>query len=375
MTEDSLPSRSQDLDPLDLRVRVLDSVTAEIAVLDVYGEIVYVNDAWRDFADSNGGTPQATGVGANYLDVCRRSAGEDSPGAEEAYRGIQDVLLGAKDYFVLEYPCHSSTSKRWFLLYVSRLKGTQDFAVASHVSITERKMMEERLVMSERLAAIGQAMEGLSHEGRKSLQRSQASLDLLRQHLADDQDALKLLERVGQAQDRLLGVYEDVRNYAAPISIRYEACRLDEVVTAVMSEMALQRPPVRLSHTPLAGTREVEVDVLAIRQVLRLVLDNAVEASDPNSEVNVSYLASDLDGSPAVTIIVSDEGPGVPENRRDEVFEPFCTTKPNGTGLGLAICRRIVAAHGGMIRFGDPLLGGASIYITLPVRQVRSEFA
>ncbi len=72
----------------------------------------------------------------------------------------------------------------------------QNFAVVSHVSITERKIMEERLFMAGRLAAIGQAMEGLSHEGRKSLQRSQASIDLLRLHLAADTAALELLDRV-----------------------------------------------------------------------------------------------------------------------------------------------------------------------------------
>ncbi len=114
------------------------------------------------------------------------------------------------------------------------------------------------------------------------------------------------------------------------------------------------------------------MDIGGIRQVLQLALDNAVEASDDSSVVNVSYRRGIVDGSPAITIIVSDDGPGIPKEDRAKVFEPFYSTKPNGTGLGLAICKRIVSAHSGTIRFEDPLFRGASLYITLPIHRPRA---
>ncbi len=68
-----------------------------------------------------------------------------------------------------------------------------------------------------------------------------------------------------------------------------------------------------------------------------------------------------------MTVVISDNGPGVASEDVDKVFEPFFTTKQRGTGLGLAICKRIAAAHGGRICFGEPRNGGASVYLTLPV--------
>jgi signal transduction histidine kinase len=72
------------------------------------------------------------------------------------------------------------------------------------------------------------------------------------------------------------------------------------------------------------------------------------------------------DGSASLSI--RDNGPGIPEAARNRMFEPFFTTKTRGTGLGLAIARRIVEAHGGSMRAGNPLGGGAEVTIELPLR-------
>ena len=83
--------------------------------------------------------------------------------------------------------------------------------------------------------------------------------------------------------------------------------------------------------------------------------------------IEVEYIQDALDGSPAITVVVSDDGSGVPLADRENVFEPFCTTKTRGTGLGLATCRRIAEAHGGRVCFGKPKRSGASVYLTLPI--------
>jgi signal transduction histidine kinase len=108
------------------------------------------------------------------------------------------------------------------------------------------------------------------------------------------------------------------------------------------------------------------MDVKEIGRALRLLFDNALSCGAPSPVIQVSYCENRLHRSPAVTVIVSDNGPGVPRQHRERVFEPFFTTKMSGTGLGLAVCKRIVSAHGGDIYVGVPLLQGASVYITLP---------
>ena len=140
-----------------LNVSVLGSLAAHIAVLDRDGNIIAVNEAWKRFAHENGNHPDISGVGINYLEVCRRSQERHNDDARDALNGIQAVLEGTLDDFVLEYSCHSPDEKRWFLMSVTPLVGERSGAVVSHTNITERKHIEEALQESEERLAL--AME------------------------------------------------------------------------------------------------------------------------------------------------------------------------------------------------------------------------
>jgi PAS domain S-box-containing protein len=125
---------------------VIDSVSANIAVLDRRGTIVMTNDAWDRFAREN--QPRGsdkTGVGVNYLEVCRTASGESSEGAKEVLAGLQEVLSGNNRDFAFEYPCHSPTVRRWFLLQANGLNRLARGAVLLHIDITARKDLEARL--------------------------------------------------------------------------------------------------------------------------------------------------------------------------------------------------------------------------------------
>lgn len=130
---------------------VLNSLASHIAVLDAQGMIIAVNNAWKQFAETNG-LPEINHamLGADYLAVCQKAFNQ--PNGEEANAvqyGISSVLAGDSDRFHLEYPCHSPTQQRWFYMTVSPLKGGQQGVVISHENITQRKQMEEALKASE----------------------------------------------------------------------------------------------------------------------------------------------------------------------------------------------------------------------------------
>jgi diguanylate cyclase (GGDEF)-like protein len=124
---------------------VLDALPDATAVLDNSGSIVAVNHTWRMFARDNGGHPEATGVGVNYLDLCARSAAAGCEDAHVAAAGLRAVLGGETVHSELEYPCPSPAAKRWFLLRITPLAGAAPGAVASHINITRRKMAEQAL--------------------------------------------------------------------------------------------------------------------------------------------------------------------------------------------------------------------------------------
>lgn len=129
---------------------VLDSLSAHISVLDKDGTITLVNKSWRQFALENGAdwTLKGVGVGSNYLEICRTAQGVNSDEAEAIYYGLRQILSGESKFFTLEYPCHSPTIQRWFLLTASPLKHGSG-AVVSHQNITERRRAGEALRASE----------------------------------------------------------------------------------------------------------------------------------------------------------------------------------------------------------------------------------
>ena len=125
---------------------VLAVLPAHVAVVDKTGTIITVNEAWMAFAEANEGNLRKVGEGVNYLEVCDSATGEWSEGAAAFAEGLRSVLLNGREEFTLEYPCHSPSERRWFLGRVRRLpaNGTP-LALVAHESVTERKLLEERL--------------------------------------------------------------------------------------------------------------------------------------------------------------------------------------------------------------------------------------
>jgi len=128
---------------------VLSSLSAHIAVLDADGDVIAVNAAWERFA-REGGAGARTGVGTDYLAVCRSAAETGEPDVEPVVRGIRAVLDGRLHEYTHEYPCATPAGELWFAMSVTPLARPEGGAVVSHVDITERKRAEQALAASER---------------------------------------------------------------------------------------------------------------------------------------------------------------------------------------------------------------------------------
>ena len=116
---------------------ILDALPEHIAVLDHSGSIVMVNAAWRRFARANGDKDlKHSGPGVNYLEVCRPGLPKDDRYAQDAYRGLRGVLEGSLPIFSMEYPCHSPTEERWFVMNVAPVMSQDIGVVVSHINIS-----------------------------------------------------------------------------------------------------------------------------------------------------------------------------------------------------------------------------------------------
>lgn len=129
----------------------LDALSAHISILDEEGYILSVNSAWRTFGDNNGYSSPNYGIGTSYLEVCDTATARRSSDAPIVARGIRDILAGRISEFELEYPCHSPTQRRWFVVRISRFEWYKRVRlIVAHQNITELKLVQLELLQNQR---------------------------------------------------------------------------------------------------------------------------------------------------------------------------------------------------------------------------------
>ncbi|MFQ5731542.1 MAG: PAS domain S-box protein [Planctomycetaceae bacterium] len=234
--------------------------------------------------------------------------------------------------------------------------------------MTELREAQDRLVQSERLAAIGQMMAALAHESRNAIQRAQACLEMLELDIADRPELLDLNARTRRALDELNRLYEEVRGYAAPVQLDCQPCDLCALCRDVWAQIVETHTDKQIVFQIDAngGDCVCNVDKPRISQVVRNILENAYAACGERGEIRVCCEETTLGEVPALRISFSDDGHGLTDEHSQRLFEPFFTTKSKGTGLGMAIAKRIVDAHHGDIRVGRSDAPGAEIRVALP---------
>jgi signal transduction histidine kinase len=232
----------------------------------------------------------------------------------------------------------------------------------------ELRASQERAVRAERLAAIGQTVTALAHEGRGALQRANACLSMLDWRLEGRAEELDLSGRLRAALRDLERLFEDVRLYAAPVHLDRRACDLAPVWREAWAQAVARAGPrdAALAEDGCDPGPVCHADPFRLGQVFWNLFANALDASPDPVRVTVACGETTLDGRPAVRVAVRDNGPGFSAEQRGRAFEPFQTTKPAGTGLGLPISQRLVEAHGGRITLGDAAGGGAEVVLVLP---------
>ena len=226
---------------------------------------------------------------------------------------------------------------------------------------------EAAVSRSERLAALGQLSAGLAHELRNPLGTIRASAEMLRKNIpVENQVATEMASFIAAEVDRSNSLITRFLEFARPLELRLEPAELNEVLDRAVARLerdgAARGVTVYRNYSP--DVRPFPFDAELMERVFHNLLLNAAQASPPGGAVTIKTRPSD----DSVEISVIDRGSGIDPRHRENIFNPFFTTKPDGVGLGLAIVAKIVDQHGGKMAVESEVGKGSVFHLYLPLR-------
>jgi len=366
------------VESLALRSAIVGSLYGRLAALDRRGVIIAVNDAWTQSLQERGGEARASGVGVNYVDVCRRAASTGDLHARAALDAIESVLAGRSERARVEYPCGRGSTTEWYAMIVEPLNHAEGGIVISHIDVTRRRRTEqdaqrerEDLAHGLRVGTLGELATSLAHEINQPLAAIASNADAVRRMVEaspvdpDVPEALRDIQdsahRAALVIRRLRVLFKQEQSEPQPVDLT-EA--ITEVVGLLHNDMERRRVRVHLSILP--DPPRVLGDVIQLQQVLLNVFVNAGEAmggAGHPRELRVEMTARE---ETVLSVAVSDTGPSVPVSELEHIFERFVTSKAEGLGMGLSISRSIIRAHGGRMWATRNTDRGLTMHIELP---------
>jgi two-component system NtrC family sensor kinase len=235
---------------------------------------------------------------------------------------------------------------------------------------TEKRRLQDQLLQSEKMSAIGQLIAGVAHDLNNPLASVVGFSDLLGEAADVPPRLAEPLAVIRQEAERASSIVKNLLSFARRQEGERQLQSIRPIVesTILLLRNQLMAHKIELTFTAEPGLPEVEVHANQIKQVFVNIINNAAQAMGgaKRSGGRIEIVAKCwLDG---VAVSISDNGPGMPESVAQHVFEPFYSTKAEGegTGLGLSICHGIVKEHGGSMTVDPGLGSGATFTVELP---------
>ncbi len=353
---------------------VIDAMPSHIAILDRSGKILLINSVWRGFARANGFSGEDLGLGDNYFDVCRSAVGKSAQGASEVLSGLLALKENQRDQFTLQYPCHSRTEQRWFILEATRLSfGNGFYILVAHHNISIRKMAEDGLQKSvigleeakdaaeEANLAKSEFLANMSHEIRTPMN---AIIGMT--HLLDDTplnaDQQEHINIIRASADMLMALINDILDLskieAGKLDLEHLDFDLFEIIDGVVEMLSPRAREKGLDILKVFGPDVPNLlrgDSARLQQVVLNLLSNAIKFTQEGGVTLCIGVAEEEKGKVLLRGTVTDTGIGISKSRMKRLFHPFSqadssmSRRYGGTGLGLAICLRLVRLMDGEI--------------------------
>ncbi len=237
--------------------------------------------------------------------------------------------------------------------------------IASRASV--QKKLEEKLHQSERLAALGEMIAGVSHEIRNPLGIIRSSAELLNSRIENEKQK-KITAIIVEEATRLNDILTEFLDFARPKNVRQTECRVESILDKNLSviEPECQKRGVVLERTQVNGGLKMLGDPDLLYRAFLNLLVNALQAMPKGGTLHVSTQVLYEEDGNKIQVVVKDTGLGIPLDIRKKIFNPFFTTREKGTGLGLAIVKSIIDGHQGDIEVESEEGKGTTIMARFP---------
>ncbi len=248
--------------------------------------------------------------------------------------------------------------------------------LAETLAETNRRLelAQEEARRSERLAALGQLSAGLAHEIRNPLGVIKGSAEMLTQKLGQSNPlATELAGYISSETNRLSALVTRFLDFARPLHAELTRQRITTVLDRALNDVAIlwKGAAVRVEREYEANLPELPLDENLAEQAFLNIVQNAYDAmggsgGGAGGVLRASARKSQGGGREGIEVRIEDSGPGIPAALREQIFNPFVTTKKTGVGLGLSIVSKIMDGHRGSIRI-ESGAGGACFVLFFPV--------
>jgi two-component system sensor histidine kinase PilS (NtrC family) len=355
---------------------ILRNIRSGVLTVDGFGRLAFINPTAERLLDLDG---EAL-IGLPVLDQLKTRSSELWAAAVAGIRNGRKISRG--EGMVVQ------GAGRMFPIGLSTTTFRQEAQEAPSVTaiftdISDLKEVQELHMRAERLEAVAELSASLAHEIRNPLASIRSSVEQLARSKHADDDERFLSGLIVRESDRLSRLLSEFLDFARVRATHFAPVDLHSVVVAVVRLIRAHpdcRPDAVLTvegeHTLLEGDED-----LLHRVVANLVL-NAVQAARGPIRITVRVSAAQASEIPhgtdlehAVRLQVRDNGPGIPEEVRERLFQPFVSGRSGGSGLGLAIVQRAVEAHRGLVLVDSGPGSGTTFTIFLPAKMVAEDAA
>ena len=355
---------------------ILRNIRSGVLTVDGFGRLAFINPTAERLLDLDG---EAL-IGRPVLDQLKVRSSELWAAAVAGIRNGRKISRG--EGMVLQ------SGGRMFPIGLSTTTFRQEAQEAPSVTaiftdISDLKEVQELHMRAERLEAVAELSASLAHEIRNPLSSIRSSVEQLARSKHADDDERFLAGLIVRESDRLSRLLSEFLDFSRVRATHFAPLDLHSVVVAVVRLIRAHpdcRPDAVITveggHTLLEGDED-----LLHRVVANLVL-NAVQAARGPIRITVSVASVQASEIPhgtnlehAVRLQVRDNGPGIPEEVRERLFQPFVSGRSGGSGLGLAIVQRAVEAHRGLVLVESATGSGTTFTIFLPAKMVAEDAA